>query len=53
MVVASDLRLMIYKRFSEAGIGVPFPQRDMHLTTGKPLRVEISNSPAPKPDPYA
>ena len=33
MVVASDLRLMIEKRFAEAGIGVPFPQRDIHLTS--------------------
>ena len=43
MVVASDLRLMIEKRFTEAGIGIPFPQRDMHLTTDKPIQVEISN----------
>ena len=33
MVVTSDLRLMIEKRFAEAGIGVPFPQRDLHLAT--------------------
>jgi small-conductance mechanosensitive channel len=41
MVIASDLRLMIDKRFNEAGVGIPFPQRDMHLTTGKPISVEL------------
>jgi small-conductance mechanosensitive channel len=46
MVIASDLRLMIEKRFTEAGIGIPFPQRDMHLTTDKPIQVEISNPPS-------
>jgi small-conductance mechanosensitive channel len=46
MVIASDLRLMIEKRFTEAGIGIPFPQRDMHLTTDQPIQVEISNPPA-------
>ena len=42
MIVTSDLRLMIEKRFSEAGIGVPFPQRDIHLAADKPLEVRIS-----------
>jgi potassium efflux system protein len=53
IVVASDLRLMIDKRFGEAGIGVPFPQRDMHLTTDKPIQVQITPSPEAKSDPYA
>ena len=53
MIVTSDLRLMIDKRFNEAGIGIPFPQRDMHLTTDKPIQVEISNPPTAKTDPYA
>ena len=46
MVIASDLRLMIGKRLAEAGIGIPFPQRDMHLASERPIRVEISNPPA-------
>lgn len=45
MIIGSDLRLMIEKRFTEAGIGIPFPQRDMHLTTDKPIQVQISNPP--------
>lgn len=44
MIVTSDLRLMIDKRFGEEGIGIPFPQRDMHLTTTSPLEIRISNS---------
>ena len=42
MVITSDLRLMIEKKFTEAGIGVPYPQRDMHLTTDDPIQVRIS-----------
>lgn len=45
MIIASDLRLMIDKRFNEAGIGIPFPQRDMHLTTDRPISVEIVGGP--------
>ncbi|MBC8128397.1 MAG: mechanosensitive ion channel, partial [Gloeobacteraceae cyanobacterium ES-bin-144] len=45
MIVASDLRLMLEKQFKEHGIQVPFPQRDMHLTTDKPLQVEWANKP--------
>jgi small-conductance mechanosensitive channel len=44
MVVASDLRMMIEKRFAEAGIGVPFPQRDMHISTSEPLQIELTRS---------
>lgn len=43
MVITSDLRLIIEKRFTEAGIGVPYPQRDMHLTTDEPIKVRISS----------
>ena len=43
MVVTSDLRLMIEKRFSDAGIGIPFPQRDLHLRTDQPIQVQLSN----------
>jgi small-conductance mechanosensitive channel len=41
MVIASDLRLMIEKHFTEAGIGVPFPQREMHLSTDTPIEVHM------------
>jgi potassium efflux system protein len=42
MVVASDLRLMIEKRLTEADISVPFPQREMHLVTDTPLMVRMA-----------
>ena len=49
MIVTSDLRLMIEKRFNEQGVCVPFPQRDVHLTTGQPLHVQwVGDTPAPK-----
>jgi small-conductance mechanosensitive channel len=43
MIVTSDLRLMIDKRFAETGVGVPFPQRDMHLTTDTPIQVQVTH----------
>ncbi len=46
IVIASDLRLMIEKRFTEAGVGIPYPQRDMHLTTDAPIKVQISPPPS-------
>ncbi len=45
MVVTSDLRLMVDKRFNEVGIGIPYPQRDMHLTTSEPISVRIAGEP--------
>ena len=41
-VVMSDLRFMVHKALEEAGIGIPFPQRDVHLDTARPLQVEIT-----------
>jgi small-conductance mechanosensitive channel len=41
MVVGSDLRFMIEKRLSEAGISIAFPQREIHLSADKPLRVSM------------
>ena len=45
MIVTSDVRLMVEKRFTEAEINVPFPQRDIRLTAGHPIQVEITNPP--------
>jgi small-conductance mechanosensitive channel len=33
-IVASDLRFAIDRAFREAGIEIPFPQRDLHLRGG-------------------
>jgi len=39
--VASDLRFMIEQRFTEENISVACPQRDVHLDSAQPLRVEV------------
>jgi len=41
MQVMSDLRFMLEKRFGEAGIGIAFPQRDVHLDASRPLQIEV------------
>ncbi len=48
IVVESDLRLIIEKRLTDAGIVVPFPQRDVHLTTSQPLQIQISPGESPE-----
>jgi len=40
-LIASDLRFMTEKALAEAGIAIPFPQRDVHVDAGGPLRVEV------------
>jgi small-conductance mechanosensitive channel len=44
MIVTSDLRLMIEKRFAETGIEVPFPKRTVHLNADSPIKVEWTNA---------
>jgi small-conductance mechanosensitive channel len=39
--VASDLRFMIDKRFSDDGIVIAFPQRDVRVDPSRPIRVEM------------
>jgi small-conductance mechanosensitive channel len=41
LIVLSDLRFMIEKQMREAGIVIAFPQRDVHLDSAGPLRVEL------------
>jgi potassium efflux system protein len=45
MVVGSDLRFMIEKRLTDAGISIAFPQREIHLSADQPLRVEVAQTP--------
>ncbi len=40
--ILSDLRFMIEKSLAEAGVGMPFPQRDIHVDMLRPLHVELS-----------
>ena len=39
--VASDLRFMIDKRFTDDGIVIAFPQRDVRVDPSRPIRVEM------------
>ncbi len=39
--IASDVRFMIEKALADAGIGIPFPQHDVHFDAAAPLRVEV------------
>ncbi|MCF7731849.1 MAG: mechanosensitive ion channel [Akkermansiaceae bacterium] len=48
--LASDLRFMIDKALAEAGIAIAYPQRDIHLDTAAPLRVELSRPPKIEPE---
>jgi len=41
MQIASDLRFIIDKTFGEKGIVISYPQRDVHLDTASPLKVEF------------
>ncbi len=40
--VDSDLRHAIYQQLTEAGIAIPYPQRDVHLNVTAPLPVSVS-----------
>jgi small-conductance mechanosensitive channel/uncharacterized membrane-anchored protein YhcB (DUF1043 family) len=42
--IASDIRQMMDKRLGEAGMTMPFPQRDIHIDTLKPLKIELVSS---------
>jgi potassium-dependent mechanosensitive channel len=51
--VASDLRFMIDKRFAEENIVLAFPQRDIHLDSSQPLRIEVVSPPGIKIGPVS
>ena len=42
MVIFSDIRHRINERLAEAGIVIPFPQRDLHLVSGREIEVKIN-----------
>ncbi|HTP66686.1 MAG TPA: mechanosensitive ion channel domain-containing protein [Geobacteraceae bacterium] len=42
LIVFSDIRHRIGERLAEAGIEIPFPQRDVRLDAGKPLEIRVS-----------
>jgi len=46
--IASNLRHRIDRLFRDAGISIAFPQRDVHLGTVSPLKVQMVVDPQPK-----
>ena len=40
--VRSDTLRLIWKAFHEEGIEIPYPQRDLHLRSAEPLKVEVA-----------
>ncbi len=46
-VIASDIRFSLDRLLRERGIGVPYPQRDVHLSASSPLPVQIVAPEAP------
>lgn len=53
LIVDSDIRLDIETALREAGITMAFPQRDVHLDSVAPLRVELSRARAEPGTPQA
>ena len=53
LIVDSDIRLDIESALREAGITMAFPQRDVHLDSVAPLRVELSRARAEPGTPQA
>jgi potassium efflux system protein len=45
----TDLHRAINRKFNEAGIGIAFPQRDIHLDTSSPLKVQVEQEAGPAP----
>jgi len=43
--VATELRREIYRRFTEAGIVIAFPQRDVHIDSERPIRIVVEPPP--------
>jgi len=42
MVIFSDIRHRIGERLADAGISIPFPQRDLHLAVDRPLEIRVT-----------
>ncbi|MCU7828843.1 MAG: mechanosensitive ion channel [Candidatus Thiodiazotropha sp. (ex Myrtea sp. 'scaly one' KF741663)] len=47
LTTITALHEAINRKFTEAGINIAFPQRDLHLDTARPLDIRISRGPEP------
>ncbi len=45
--IGSEIRLRINRRCREMGIGIAYPQRDIHFHSEKPIQVELTKNGAP------
>ena len=43
--IATEIRREIYARFTEAGIVIAFPQRDVHFDAEQPIRIVVDPPP--------
>ena len=50
--VQTDLRVAIVEAFRDAGIEIPYPQRDLHLRSSDIGEMEKVEANAPQPQPY-
>jgi small-conductance mechanosensitive channel len=48
--VSSEVLLKIWETYHENGIAFPFPQQDVHLSSEKPLQVQITKDPETSSD---
>jgi small-conductance mechanosensitive channel len=44
-IVRSDIRHRINALLTQEGIGIPFPQRDVHMKLTRPIEVSLVNAP--------
>jgi len=44
LLIFSDIRHRIGERLAEAGIVIPFPQRDLHLDAEKPIEITVTQN---------
>lgn len=42
-ITSSELNIAIYNALNEAGMSIPFPQRDIHLNTSTPLEIRLQH----------
>ena len=47
-IIASNLRHRIDRLFRDAEISIAFPQRDIHLDTVNPIKIQVVTDPQPK-----
>lgn len=47
LMVTTELHQAVYDKLKAAGIGIAYPQRDVHLTADRPLDIRVHRRPPP------